>query len=192
MNFYFYHIIVVMTEVQLKKNLKLGHKLAYKFLFDEYYDWLCNYLFKLSGNRSLSKDLVQEVMIKFYEGRHRIKVETNLKSYLFTMCHNQFLNYVRGNKKKPDLLDRIEWAAIYESYFEVKVEEDSFEGNLKKLEELLDKLPPKCREIFILNKLEKRKYKEIARDMEISVKTVESQMSKALRIIRENASILLL
>ena len=108
------------------------------------------------------------------------------------MCHNQFLNYVRGNKKKPDLLDRIEWAAIYESYFEVKVEEDSFEGNLKKLEELLDKLPPKCREIFILNKLEKRKYKEIARDMEISVKTVESQMSKALRIIRENASILLL
>lgn len=192
MNFYFWSIVLVMTNVQLKKNLRLGHKLAYEFLFDEYYNWLCNYVFKLSGNRSLSKDLVQEVMIKFYEGRHKIKVETNLKSYLFTMCHNHFLNYVRGSKKKPDLLDRIEWAAIYESYFEVKVEDDTFESDLKKLEELLDKLPPKCREIFILNKLEKRKYKEIAQDMGLSIKTVESQMSRALRIIRENASMLLL
>lgn len=181
-----------MTDTQLKKNLKLGHKLAYKFLFDEYYDWLCNYLFKLSGNRSLSKDLVQEVMIKFYEGRHKIKVETNLKSYLFTMCHNHFLNHVRGNKKRPDLLDRIQWTVIYENYFEAKVEDDSFESEFKKLEDLLEKLPQKCREIFILNKLEKRKYKEIAQDMGLSIKTVESQMSRALRIIRENASVLLL
>ncbi len=180
-----------MTDVQLKQNLKLGHKLAYKFLFDEYYDWLCNYLFKLSGNRSLSKDLVQEVMIKFYERRQKIKVETNLKSYLFTMCHNHFLNHIRGSKKNPDLLDRVEWAAIYESYFEVTVEDNTFESNLTKLEDLLDKLPPKCREIFILNKLEKRKYREIAKDMGLSIKTVESQMSRALRIIRENASVLL-
>lgn len=181
-----------MTPNQLNRNLKLGHKVAYKFIFDEYYDWLCNYLFKLSGSRVLSKDLVQEVMIKFYEGRHKIKVETNLKSYLFTMTHNHFLNHVRSNKKKPDLLDRIEWASIYESYFEVKVEDDTFESDLRKLENLLDKLPPKCREIFILNKLEKRKYREIAQDMGLSIKTVESQMSRALRIIREHASILLL
>ncbi|UOY08332.1 RNA polymerase sigma-70 factor [Muricauda sp. SCSIO 64092] len=181
-----------MTDVQLKRNLKLGHKVAYKFLFEEYYNWLCNYLFKLSGNRSLSKDLVQEVMIKFYEGRHKINVETNLKSYLFTMCHNHFLNHIRRNKNRPDLLDRIQWTAIYESYFEVKVEDDSFERSLNSLENLLNTLPPKCREIFILNKLEKRKYKEIARDMEISIKTVESQMSRALRIIREKASCLLI
>ena len=95
-------------------------------------------------------------------------------------------------KRKPDLLDRIEWAAIYESYFEVRIEEDVYEGNLKKLDELLEKLPPKCREIFISNKLEKRKYKEIAKDLGLSVKTVESQMSRALRIIRENASMMLL
>ncbi|MET1259871.1 MAG: RNA polymerase sigma-70 factor [Flavobacteriaceae bacterium] len=181
-----------MTEAQLIRNLKLGHKQAYRFLFDEYYDWLCNYIFKLSGNRGLAKELVQEVMIKFFENRHKIKVKTNLKSYLFSMCHNQFLNHVRSMKRKPDLLDRIEWAAIYESYFEVRIEEDVYEGNLKKLDELLEKLPPKCREIFISNKLEKRKYKEIAKDLGLSVKTVESQMSRALRIIRENASMMLL
>ena len=181
----------MMTDLQLKRNLKTGNKVAYKFVFDTYYDWLCNYVFKLSGNRGLAKDLVQEVMIKLYEKRHKIHIETNLRSYLFSMCHNQFLNHVRDAKKRPDLLDKIEWSTIYESYMELTDETDAFEENLKKLEALLDLLPPKCREIFVLNKLEKRKYREIARDLGLSVKTVESQMSKALRNIREHASILL-
>jgi len=101
------------------------------------------------------------------------------------------LQQLRKDKKKPDLLDKIRWDIIYDSYLEQKEENTHLGATMQKLEELMDKLPPKCKEIFIMNKLERRKYREIAEDMGISIKTVENHMSKALRIIRENASILL-
>ena len=181
----------MMKEKILIENLKKGDVDAYEYLFNEYYDWLCNYIFKLSGNRSLSKDVVQETMIKIWEKRHQIIIKTSLKAYLFKSCHNQFLQQLRKDKKKPDLLDKIRWNVIYDTYFEQKEEDIHMGFAVQKLEELIDRLPPKCKEIFIMNKLERRKYSEIAQDMGISIKTVENHMSKALRIIRENASILL-
>nr|WP_299073172.1 RNA polymerase sigma-70 factor [uncultured Allomuricauda sp.] len=172
--------------------LKQGDIHAYEYLFDHYYDWLCNYIFKLSGNRNLSKDIVQDVMVRIWEKRNQINIKSSIKSYLFKSCHNQFLMHVRREKKQPDLLDKIRWDTIYNSYFE-KQEDDVYPKTARlKLDELLDKLPPKCKEIFIMHKLERRKYREIAEDMGISIKTVENQMSKALRIIRENASMLML
>jgi RNA polymerase sigma-70 factor (ECF subfamily) len=63
---------------------------------------------------------------------------------------------------------------------------------MEKLNGLIDQLPPRCKEIFIQNKFRKKKYKEIALDMGISIKTVENQMSKALHFLRENATIFLL
>lgn len=181
----------MMNEKILVENLRKGDVVAYEYLFNEYYDWLCNYIFKLSGNRSLSKDIVQETMIKIWEKKHQITIRESLKAYLFKSCHNQFLLQLRKDKKKPDLLDRIRWETIYDSYFELKEDDDLIRASYNKLEELIDKLPPRCKEIFIMNKLERRKYREIAEDMGISIKTVENQMSKALRIIRENASVLL-
>nr|WP_299388060.1 RNA polymerase sigma-70 factor [Allomuricauda sp.] len=181
-----------MDEKVLIANLKQGEVSAYEYLFKEYYDWLCNYIFQLSGNRSLSKDIVQEVILNFWEKRSQLTVKGSLKAYLFRACHNQFLMHIRKEKKRPDLLDKLRWDTIYNSYFEVKEEDSQLIPVMQKLEELMDKLPPKCKEIFIMNKLERRKYREIAEDMGISIKTVENQMSKALRIIRENASVLML
>lgn len=66
--------------------------------------------------------------------------------------------------------------------------EVSLDSKIQKLHTLIDQLPPRCKEIFVKNKLEKRKYKEIAMDMGISIKTVENQMSKALHFLRENAT----
>ncbi len=179
-----------MKEKILIENLKKGDVDAYEYLFKEYFDWLCNYIFKLSGNRSLSKDIVQETMMRIWEKKHQITIKESLKAYLFKSCHNQFLLQLRKDKKKHDLLDKIRWDAIYDTYLEQK-EDVQINSGLLKLEELIDKLPPKCKEIFIMNKLERRKYREIAEDMGISIKTVENHMSKALRIIRENASVLL-
>lgn len=181
-----------MEEPILIGKLKQGDIHAYEYLFNEYYDWLCNYIFKLSGNRNLSKDIVQEVMVRIWEKRNQIVINGSLRGYLFKSCHNQFLQHVRKERKQPDLLDKIRWNTIYDSYFE-KQEDDTYAtATRQKLEELIDKLPPKCKEIFIMNKLERRKYREIAQDMGISIKTVENQMSKALKIIRENASMLML
>lgn len=180
-----------MEEHLLIAKIKRGEIHAFEYLFNQYYDWLCNYIFRLCGDRNLSKDIVQEVMVRLWERRNQISIKGSLKGYLFKSCHNQFLLHLRKQKKQPDLLDKVRWETIYESYFEKKEEDFYMKSARLKLEELIDKLPPKCKEIFIMNKLERRKYREIAQDMGISIKTVENQMSKALRIIRENASVLL-
>lgn len=175
-----------MKEKALIDKLREGKASAYEFLFSEYYEWLCNYIYKLCGNRTLTEDIVQEALIGFWEKREKIIITTSLKSYLFKTCHNQFLQHIRNEKVKFDDLDKIKW----ETFAEVAEEEEDFK--MAKLIKLIDQLPPRCKEIFIQSKLEKKKYKEIALDLGISVKTVENQMTKALYFLRQNATSFLL
>lgn len=178
-----------MKEKELLEKLRIGDATAYKYLFDEYYNWLCNYVYNLCNDRSLSEDIVQDAIVNFWNKRERLLVTVSLKNYLFRTCHNQFLQYIRTKKIEFDFLDTIRWESIAEIYTEdEKIKED----RLDKLKLLIDELPPRCKEIFVKNKLEKRKYKEIAFDMNISIKTVENQMSKALHFLKENASYFML
>ncbi len=177
-----------MNEQKLIKKLRKGKAKAYQYLFSEYYDWLCNYVFNLCNNRSLSEDIVQDTLVGFWEKRKRILITTSLKNYLFKTCHNQFLQHIRNQKIQYDTLDKIRWDVISEA----TLEDDLYNHKMEKLNKLIDQLPPRCKEIFVQNKLEKKKYKEIALDMGISIKTVENQMSKALHFLRANATTFLL
>ncbi|MEE9362770.1 MAG: RNA polymerase sigma-70 factor [Cellulophaga sp.] len=178
-----------MTEQELLKKLRKGDTLAYKYLFLEYYNWLCNYVYKLSCDYTLSEDVVQEIMINLWEKRRTIVITSSLKSYLFRACHNQFLMHIRKEKVRQESLDKIRWDVL----FDVTVDDlNSYDVKVAKLNSLIDKLPPRCKEIFVKNKFEKRKYKEIAVDMGISIKTVEAQMSKALQFLRDNSSAFML
>ncbi len=174
-----------MNEQKLIRKLRRGKARAYKYLFSEYYDWLCNYIFQLCNDRSLSQDIVQETLIGFWERRKRILITTSLKNYLFKSCHNQFLQHIRKKGLQFDTLDKIQWDVISE----VTYEDDLDNFKIDKLNKLIDQLPPRCKEVFVQNKLEKKKYKEIALDMGISIKTVENQMSKALHFLKENATL---
>ena len=177
-----------MEEGVLIEKLRKGKASAYEYLFSEYYEWLCNYIFNLSGNRSISEDIVQEALIGLWEKRERILITTSLKSYLFKICHNQFLQHIRSKKVKFDDLDKIKW----ETLSEVAMEEEEKDFKMAKLIKLIDQLPPRCKEIFIQSKLEKKKYKEIALDLGISFITVENQMAKALHFLKHNTTSFLL
>ena len=115
-------------------------------------------------------------------------INSSLKNYLFKSCHNQFLQLIRREKIQFDALDKIRWDVISET----TLEDDLYDFRMEKLMSLIDQLPPRCKEIFVQNKLEKKKYKEIAMEMGISIKTVENQMSKALHFLRVNATTFLL
>jgi len=177
--------LLVMKESIFIQKLKQGDEIAYKILYTKYYQWLCNYIFKLCENKKISEDIVQDMLMNFYVKRQKIEVQTSLKNYLFTSCHNQFLQHLRKKKIKFDHLDEVKWEAIANS---MNSQENHRENKLKKLHKLIDELPPRCRKIFIKSKLDKIKYKDIAEDMDISVKTVENQMSKALKYLRESAN----
>ena len=178
-----------MSEQKFLERLRNGDVSAYRYLFSEYYSWLCNYVFKLSNDYALSEDIVQETMMKLWENRKTITIKTSLKNYIFKSCHNQFLQHVRRTKVQLDSLDDIRWELLMETY--VSEEEDT-EHKIKKLNSLIDQLPSRCKEIFVKSKFEKRKYQEIAEDLGISVKTVEAQMSRAFRFLREHIHLFLI
>jgi RNA polymerase sigma-70 factor (ECF subfamily) len=177
-------------DTKLRKELSLGSPKAYRILYDKYYDWLCNYIFKLTLDKDLAKDLVQDVFVRLWERKESLIITTSLKSYLFKACYREFLMYQRNSKTIAPIsfVDQTRIAIVQETYEEKIALKNQ---KVSKLYALIDKLPPKCRQIFVLSKIDKLKYKEIAEDLNISVKTVEAQMSKALHFIRNNASIVL-
>ena len=129
-----------------------------------------------------SKEVVHTVFLNLWEKRRELDSGQSFKAYLFSSVYNRSLNYLRDHKKfkQGNLTD----ADIGMESEEVTsgIEQAELE---KRISEALTKLPAKCREIFTLNRFEELKYKEIAQKLNISLKTVEAQMSKALRVMRD-------
>ncbi len=131
-----------------------------------------------------SKEVVHKVFITIWENRETFDFEKPSKSYLFTAVYNRCMNHIRDNIKfsTDDSLNRTELIQLEPDSSEI-IEAAELESHIWKT---INSLPVKCREIFILNRFEGKKYSEIADFLGISVKTVESQMSKALTILRDN------
>ncbi len=155
---------------------------VFETLFKTHFQHLCNFAQNYVSDIETSKEIVQNAYIKIWENKTNINANKSIKSYLFTSVKNQCLNYIRDNKKfRSNILDVD--IADYDISFEETEEKIEIE---KKVNETLEKLPPKCRQIFELSRFENLKYKEIAEKLKISQKTVEAQMSKALKIFRED------
>lgn len=161
---------------------------VFQNIFHKYYEWLCNYVIKLSGDPALADDIVQEVFIRFWEMREELEIHSSVKYYLLKTCHNQFLQHIRKNKREVNLLEEIKWETLKNLQVENKEEQSK---KLRLLHSVLDELPPRCKEAFLLSKYNKLKYKEIAEEMGISVKTVEIHVSKALSVLRKSISLFL-
>ena len=148
-------------------------------LFREYFPPLMAFAGKILGDEDDAREVVHQVFINLWEKRKEVDLSTSLKSYLFTSVHNRSLNVIRDRKKftdgdMPELAGEWDVSAQIES---MELEE--------KIRESINALPEKCREIFELNRFSGLKYAEIATQLGISVKTVENQMTKALKILRE-------
>ena len=153
-----------------------------KQVYEEHFTSIRNFLYYKAGDMELAEDLVQEVFIKLWEKREDIRSET-VKSLLFTMANNMLINHFNHLK----VVRNHEGDTIRECRKEMntpqfQMEEQEFG---EKLNRILAKLPEGSREVFLMNRIEKIKYDEIAERLGISVKAVEKRMSKALSILRE-------
>lgn len=132
----------------------------------------------------MAKEIVHEAFLKLWEKRSEVDTNKSVKSYLYTTVYNRSLNYIRDNKKfdktegKVEMLERSESWDYTNNMVAAEMEE--------KIAYTLDSLPEKCRQIFVMSRYEELKYREIADKLNISVKTVETQMSKALKAMRKN------
>jgi len=155
---------------------------TFELLFKKHYKELCLFAIRYVKDYEISREIVQDCYIRMWEKRNVMDLSKPLRAYLSTAVRNKSLNWLRDNKKfNNDLLD-IEGLSSDPDYQQPdKLIEEEIRIRIKTA---IGELPEKCREIFVLNRYENLKYQEVADRLNISIKTVETQMSKALQHMR--------
>ena len=166
----------------LAKKISAGDHKAFRSLFDVVYDSLVAYITTFTLDRENAKDIAQQCFANLWDKRKELNEVLSLRSYLFSMAHNLYIDQYRKEQSKSRLYDQLKIEALSKRINEPEVTTNE---RAKKLTALVERLPPKCRQILLLNKKEGKKYQEIAEILGISVKTVESQMRIAYQKIRE-------
>lgn len=141
-----------------------------------------NFAFYKCGDKAAALDYVQDAFSKIWENCSKIEF-SKAKTYLFTTVNNLFLNTIRHQKVVFNYAKAAPYQDITNQNPEYLLEEEEFKT---KLERVISNLTPEQREVFLLNRIEEKKYREIAELLNISQKTVEKRMSAALKVLRQN------
>lgn len=169
-------------DIALFQSMKQGNRLAFNSLFLTYYKSLCQFAYQYTRNKEETEEIVSDVFFVLWQNKDRINIELSVKAYLYTSVKNAAIAIV---KKRQPLFNDLE--DVLNRYAAREQEPD----NLQEYNELkayfnrtIESLPIRCRQIFILNRFDNLKYKEISLLLNISEKTVENQIVKALVVLR--------
>ncbi len=166
--------------MQVLSGLRKGDSAALELLFKKFFNPLARFSFGYVKDQDAAKDIVQEVFYQIWNKREELPETTNLSAYLFTAIRNRSLNVLsQVNNRQDILVERERGRADF--YTDTRVETKELS---QKIERAIDALPEKCREVFLLSRYENKSYKEIAEILDISIKTVENHMGKALSVLR--------
>lgn len=153
-------------------------------LFQDFYESLHRYAFSLLKDNDSAKDAVQSVFLTILEKQNSVKINRSAKSYLFRSVYNHCISSIQKEKAVTNRLSDFVRSNASENS-DTTDEEQSDKIIKEKIDTVLDQLPPQCRTVFVKSRAEGKKNKEIAAALNISVKTVEAHMGKALKLIRE-------
>lgn len=167
---------------RLQKLLQEDERQFMEALFSTYFPLVCKAIYRLVQDMATAEDLAQEVFIKIWNRRSQLN-EVYFKAYLHRAAVNMALDHLDKNKRRggphQELGPTQEALAASNAAPTVHVKETK-----ARIQQAIDQLPEKCREIFVLSRYEEMSYKEIAEALQISVKTVENQMITALKKLR--------
>jgi RNA polymerase sigma-70 factor (ECF subfamily) len=149
-------------------------------IFHQYYSPLCNYATKVISSSTIAEDIVQDLFVQLWENKKKLDSIENTEYFLLRATKYKCIDYLRTKRINSEIPIEDLPEIIYTE--NKKINEEDIEPLFYYY---TSKLPPKTREIFLLSRKSGLTYKEIANDLNISVKTVENQMSRALRIMRE-------
>ena len=168
---------------QFIEALKLGDSKAYTILVDIYHHKLCIYAYSLINDQKAAEDIVQNVFIRTWKKRDQLKSDFEIKSFLYKSVYNEFIDEYRKQKMVVPLEKKYIDAL---TTFVENEDEYGLEQKIKFVKGEIQKLPPKCKEIFMLSKQDGLTNLEIAEYKEVSIKSVEAHITKAFNILRES------
>ena len=170
--------------------LLLGNEKGFKHIFETYFPRLLRFAAEYTGDKHEAENILQNVFLKLWEKRASLPADINLNAYLLTMVKNHCMDFLKHQQavhryhlnRKEELQREIEFNYYAVSKF------DTEQTDIETLEQLVGKaigeLPEQCRKVFEMSRYEGLKYREIADRLGISVNTVETHISKALKILR--------
>lgn len=160
---------------------------SFRFFFDQHYQKLCSYAYSFLKDDESCEDVVQEIFIAIWEKRRDLIGSDQLRFYVFSAVRNNCIRHLKKNQKHRivELKDENE-GSDDDIFIKIDPPEAASEPSVL-IAKAMDQLPAKCREVFLLSRLSDQSYQQIADSLGISIKTVENQMGKALKIMREFA-----
>lgn len=170
----------------LVSNLREGKKEAFEEIYNDYFGVIYHLSLQYLHDSVIAEEIVQDSFMKLWEIRETLNEQFYVRSFLYTITKNNCLNHLRNRKtalKHQENLQYLEMQFNYEA-LEKMGNYLEFEALREKIDQAIASLPSVIRETFLLNRFEELSYKEIALKQNISVKSVETRISKALRILR--------
>ncbi len=157
---------------------------SFEVLFRQYYQMLCAYAYRFVSDTETAEEIVQDLFFKLWERRGELQITTSVKSYLYSAVHNRCLKFIEHRNVETRYRN---YYLMHESEVDSEPQHaaDAHEIQII-IDNTLDSLPERCSRIFRLNRFEGLKYQEIAEKLSISIKTVEANMGKALKMLRKN------
>ncbi|MEO6132591.1 MAG: RNA polymerase sigma-70 factor [Saprospiraceae bacterium] len=169
-----------------KPSIRVSQMGPFEQLFKKNYGFVCSVIFKYVGDKSKAEDIAQEIFTELWLKREQVTIHTSLSAYLRRMAVSRSLNYLRDTKKYNwEDIDSLTESIPDATNQQPKAIQQLEEEELKEMmEKAIEKLPDKCRVVFLLSRHDELSYAEIAQNLNISIKTVENQIGKALKYLR--------
>ena len=170
------------TDTEIKQLLTDNSDQAIEILFRDYFPYLCTIVYKFIPNSQVAEDLAQDIFFDLWKRKDKVQFTGSIKAYLRRSAINKSMNYLRD--QKPEAFSE---SPEQEVYTPVQIDPSLADRELQQQIDLaIDQLPERCRIIFVLSRFDDLTYNEIGHLLDISPKTVENQIVKALKLLRQS------
>ncbi len=170
-------------EHTLVERMIAGDQTAFELLFKFYYPGLVIFASNIVLSKDEAEEIVQDFFVRLWDNRQNIKTDSSLKNYFFTSVKNRSINFLKSNEIKRQIIEELEKQMKNELLYNPDVYVDT--ELQRRLKTAFAKLPPRTAEIFTMSRFRGLTNDEIANDLKLSKRTVETQVSKALKILRK-------
>ena len=180
-----------LIEKEVLVRLREGDSNAFESVFRFWYEPLVHFAEEYISDLESARNIVQNIFMKLWEKHELVNPDSNLKSYLYMATRNACLSHLRHIKVESSYFEKAiknneDLQLNYEALEELKLEQIDFSNLEKLIQDTIDSLPERCRQVFLMSRYEEMKNKEIAEKLNISVKAVEANITRAITKLREN------